>query len=85
VQRGTMHRWRNVSDEKPARMLAVLMANERAFVGGRELKQEMSWDVVRKVAGVPMLEHTITSNIQVHFICSVRLQVHLQFITIEVP
>lgn len=40
MQRGTMHRWRNVSYEEPARMLAILMASEKVFVGGRELKQE---------------------------------------------
>ncbi|KAJ5783024.1 hypothetical protein N7457_004798 [Penicillium paradoxum] len=40
VQRGTMHRWRNSSDSKPARMLAVLMSSEKSFIGGQELKQE---------------------------------------------
>ncbi|KAJ5368566.1 uncharacterized protein N7496_008326 [Penicillium cataractarum] len=40
VQRGTMHRWTNPSNTKPARMLAVLVSSENARIGGHELKQE---------------------------------------------
>lgn len=41
INRGAMHRWRNVSADKPARMLYVLLDVEPIVVNGKTLEFEM--------------------------------------------
>ncbi|OLN82376.1 hypothetical protein CCHL11_09758 [Colletotrichum chlorophyti] len=41
VQRGTMHRWRNTSEEAVARMFVVITTADMPVVGGTKLGEEM--------------------------------------------
>lgn len=40
VQRGTMHRWRNMSKDKPARFVGVLINADAIEVNGKPIKEE---------------------------------------------
>ncbi|KAK8044417.1 hypothetical protein PG993_004441 [Apiospora rasikravindrae] len=41
INRGAMHRWRNVSDTKPARMLFIMLDVKPIIVNGKALQFEM--------------------------------------------
>lgn len=41
VNRGTMHKWRNVSAGRSGRMLFVLLDCKTLFVGGEEVRQDL--------------------------------------------
>lgn len=41
VNRGAQHRWRNMSDEKPARMLFIMLDVKPIIVNGRAVEFEM--------------------------------------------
>lgn len=43
VNRGTMHRWRNVSPDKPARMVYVLLDIKPLVVNGERLENDMGY------------------------------------------
>jgi len=40
IQRATMHRWRNLSEEKPARLIAVLLDADAIEVGGKQIEED---------------------------------------------
>ncbi|KAK5048657.1 hypothetical protein LTR84_005748 [Exophiala bonariae] len=40
IQRGTMHRWKNGSDTKPARFIAVTLPCETFNIGGNQLQEK---------------------------------------------
>lgn len=43
INRGAMHRWRNTSGEKPARMLYVLLDVKPIIVNGKALEFDMGY------------------------------------------
>ncbi|KAG4432254.1 hypothetical protein IFR05_012260 [Cadophora sp. M221] len=40
VQRATMHKWKNLSDENPVRLIGILCACQPVEVGGKMLREE---------------------------------------------
>ncbi|KAI8937130.1 hypothetical protein NX059_006344 [Plenodomus lindquistii] len=41
IQRGTAHRWINMSKDKPARIMGIVMGSEPILIGGQPLPQDM--------------------------------------------
>lgn len=39
MQRATMHRWTNISKDKPARFIGVTISSDRIEVGGKVIEQ----------------------------------------------
>lgn len=46
VQRGTMHAWKNITENRGwARMMFVLVSSEKVVVGGKELGKDLPGDL----------------------------------------
>lgn len=43
INRGGMHKWRNVSDTHAARMIYVILSVKRVVAAGKELEEDLGY------------------------------------------